>query len=514
MNRLVAIDLGTTNSTGHMWLTEQVCSIDWNNSSLFPSNVVKHATGIIACDTTEKPRDPFVRNFKRLLGQTYEEYLKMKYDEGTFGCEVICGADGNPRFKLNETCILSPEEVAAEVIKHIMHQAKIRNDKVDTVIVTIPANYSSRQKKATLKAVELAGYKCYGLLPEPTAAALSYLLKDTRETSTFLVYDLGGGTFDVSLLEYRDDKIRILQTNGDIHLGGNDFDVALMEAIIKEYESVSGKHLFTNKKRAKLHRAKLLLASKGVKEGLCTTQSKDIDLTDIFGDDVDEEYRQLQITQSMLNSCISNYIERTWKIVDETIAKEAKKRETLSKMGEVFSVGNITKILLVGGSSQLPLVLETMKKRFNESMIVKVNKMTCVGEGAFYHVVNMNNSENHITVQTSLGCALGLGVDKHLVYRMFPQFSNIPCSRYVEVKFNREQQDTVKTALFEGKMDEQITDSSLCSLVSMITLPLPRGAAENDFILHCELEDENRFILTCLDSKTRKSLSSSVTVEL
>ena len=104
----------------------------------------------------------------------------------------------------------------------------------------------------------------------------------------------------------------------------------------------------------------------------------------------------------------------------------------------------------------------------------------------------MNNSENHITVQTSLGCALGLGVDKHLVYRMFPQFSNIPCSRYVEVKFNREQQDTVKTALFEGKMDEQITDSSLCSLVSMITLPLPRGAAENDFILHCELEDENR----------------------
>ena len=267
--------------------------------------------------------------------------------------------------------MIAPEEAAAEVIKHIMEHAKKRYAKVDTVIVTVPANYSSRQKKATLKAVELAGYKCFGLLPEPTAAALSYLLKqDMRRTSTFLVYDFGGGTFDVSLLEYRDNKIRILQTNGDIHLGGSDIDVKVMKEVIGDYETLSGSPLLQNNSRSIIRRAKLLLASKDAKEALGTQKYYTISLDGIFGDDIDEDYSSIEFTQDKLNGCTKNSVEQTWRIVDETIMMENKKRNDL-QLG-AFNIGNITGVILVGGSSKLPGVRDLINRFFKPSILILI----------------------------------------------------------------------------------------------------------------------------------------------
>ena len=510
-NQLVSIDLGTTNSTGHMWLTNKVSCIDWNGSYLFPSTVIKDANGLHACDLPNPRSGPLVRNFKRLLGQTYEEYRKMNYDEGTFGCDVIRGSDGNPLFRLTDDCSLSPEEAAAEVIKHIMEHAKKRYAKVDTVIVTVPANYSSRQKKATLKAVELAGYKCFGLLPEPTAAALSYLLKqDMRRTSTFLVYDFGGGTFDVSLLEYRDNKIRILQTNGDIHLGGSDIDVKVMKEVIGDYETLSGSPLLQNNSRSIIRRAKLLLASKDAKEALGTQKYYTISLDGIFGDDIDEDYSSIEFTQDKLNGCTKNSVEQTWRIVDETIMMENKKRNDL-QLG-AFNIGNITGVILVGGSSKLPGVRDLINRFFKPTQIIDLDPYTSVGEGAFLHARNMSQAEGHITVQTALGCDIGLGVDTNMVYRLFPRFSNLPCSCFLTVNLDRENRNTLKTALFEGRMDVETMDATNCSLVRKITLPIPEGTVVHECILRCDLEEGYYFTITCLNPITRQALCDPMSV--
>lgn len=513
LDRLVSIDLGTTNSTGHMFLVDGVNNLDLGDNTLFSSSIQISNEGLIACHR-QGTKCRYVRNFKRLLGKTYNEYRDMKCEDGTFGCEV--GDDnGNPFFKLRDNINtspkdkLSPEEAASLVIQCIMERAKFRRDNVDTVIMTIPANYSSRQKKAVLNAVKLSGYKCYGLLPEPTAAALSYLLKQkhTIEDQTLLVYDFGGGTFDVSLLEYRNNKIRILQTDGDIHLGGSDIDAEVMKSVVRDYKEAYGQDLLQDGNgNSTTKRASFLLACQKAKEELSSNIETNIELSDVFGDDFDS----IILSRVTLNECTKSIIDKTWTIIERIIEKENNRR--MDEGQGAFGIGNIKGVLLVGGSSKLPGVRALIDDKFGKNKIVELDCYQSVGIGAFLHVINMNEEKQHISVQTALDLDIGLGVNEDKVIRVFEKTSNVPCSRYLCIDNKNEFE--MKTAVFKGSMDTELMVASRRSLVERVSLSIPKDVTHCNYILLCELKEGYFFALSCLNKDTREAITNPVYVVL
>lgn len=457
MDHTLAIDFGTSNSSVYLLKQKEELLPDDNGNYLFPS-FVEYAKGIVAVGDVAKknlgrPGHFVVACIKRILGLTFEEYEQID-EKGVFGCEIVRGEDGYPRFIVDrEGRQVSCEEVAAELFKAVKRRADTFNSPnvYDQCYITVPANYKDAQCKAICRAAKIAGLAVTKMIPEPTAAALSYLLDSQIEIGVqekVLVYDFGGGTFDASVLtydnEYGTNGFSILGEKGNNRLGGNDVDLAIMEYVKRLARETTGEELIPPGAKARQRNNRLKRLCEDAKLTLACTPNTEIDLCDFS-----EEMECVNLTVSTLDNIVSGIIRSTIGVVE-------------ALLGECgLQKGNIKRVFMVGGSSKLTAAHKGMKGFFGASCeFPTIDADHCVSLGAM-KVLEADSSEKAEAVTRPLQSSYGVGIDEEHVLLVLKRGYVAPCvsRRYVFAPFCDGQREA-KMKIYRWDGDPDLSNAS------------------------------------------------------
>ena len=346
MGKIIGIDLGTTNScVAVMEGGQPVVIVNSDGARTTPSVVgfAKNGERLIG-DSAKRQAitnpDRTISSIKRHMGENY----KVKIDEKNY----------------------SPQEISAMVLQKLKADAEsYLGETVSEAVITVPAYFSDAQRQATKDAGKIAGLDVKRIINEPTAAALAYGLDNEKEQK-IMVYDLGGGTFDVSIIEIGDGVVEVLATNGDTRLGGDDFDNRVIDYLVSEFKKAEGIDLSTDK----MAMQRLKEAAEKAKKELSTVTSSNINLPFITMNQDGPKHLDVTLTRAKFD-------ELTADLVDKTMGPV---RNALSDAG--LTAGELDKVLLVGGSTRIPAVQEAVKKITGKDPFKGINPDECVAIGA------------------------------------------------------------------------------------------------------------------------------------
>ena len=455
---VLGIDLGTTNSCVAVWKNGQI--------AIVPNEVGKRTT-------------PSMISFLRdeiLIGNAATKKMTANYRNTVYGCKRLIGRkvtdkdiasdiaawpfrvvgdDNNNARILIETAEggtkpYSPEEISGMVLRYLRTQAEaFLGHSVTDAVITIPAYFNEIQRKATSDAAQMAGLNVLKLLDEPTAAAIAYHFEQSDRTQNILVYDLGGGTFDVSILQVGDKQVKMLANDGDNHLGGEDFDRNLMNYLFFQYEKQKGEDVTNDRQWC----ARMHAAAESCKLELSVASSSLVEF-----DNSDFTYSVSRFLFENLNKDLFN---RTIAIVERTIEKA-----NLTK-------DQIDDVVLVGGSTRIPRIQRLLNERFANSKICKgINADEAVAMGA---VIFAAVSESQKMKQYPSTVLLSLGVEVHggIMLPMIPRGSTIPSSNLLEFTIPTDYQEAVEFRIVMGER-LLVRDNMVLGTISFNGLPLCR----------------------------------------
>ena len=370
MGKIIGIDLGTTNScVSVMEGSEPVVMANSEGQRTTPSVVGFTAKGDRLVGQPAKNQivtnaENTVYSIKRFMGHKYNE---VPNELSMIPYKVISGPNGAVRISIRGTDY-SPEEISANILQKMKKTAEdYLGEPVTEAVITVPAYFNDAQRQATKDAGKIAGLEVKRIVNEPTAAALAYGFgKDSSKDEKIAVYDLGGGTFDISILELGDGVFEVKSTNGDTHLGGDNFDQRIIEWMVSSFKKETGIDLSTDKMALQ----RLKEAAEKAKIELSNSTSTDINLPFISADATGPKHLQMTLTRAAFEQLIDDLIERT-KIPCQNALRDAG-----------LSASDIDEVILVGGSTRVPKVQETVKALFGKEPHKGVNPDEVVAMGA------------------------------------------------------------------------------------------------------------------------------------
>ena len=459
---VIGIDLGTTNSACYVYDGRDYRVVKFGDYTILPSYAQFKKDGSVVCGTAAKNKyggngQWVVSNSKRLIGRPYD---RTQIHDLSQNCGVpIVNDHGIPKFNIeNQNKFVSATEVATEIIKSVIQEVKKQypGKNIDKVVITTPAYFDNNQKMATIQAAMAAGFARNQIdtLNEPTAAAICYGLDNAVSSKKILVYDLGGGTFDVSILDVSNYCITVLTTGGDNALGGVDVDKKMMELIMEGFEAKFHRSFLDPNmdegKKARYIRQLQRLAEES-KINLSNSLYADVDATSfdrVMADDPPDDV-YIRITREQLNQRIKPLIDRSINLVKDLLQSKN------------MSCNDIDHVILVGGSSSLCIVYDTLKQMFGEEKLKQsVNPSECVAKGGCMSIVNPIKREEIMSY------SLGASVIGHRVTWMLPKHSKLPAS-YTDTFYTVEDNQTSFTSeIIQGEslkagVTEPITDSMI-----------------------------------------------------
>ena len=349
MAKIIGIDLGTTNSC--------VAVMEGNEPIVIPNSEGHRTTPSIVAFTDNGERkvgDPAKRqaitnpkrtifSIKRFMGETYDQ-VAQEVERAPY--KVVRGDNNTPRVDIDGRQY-SPQEISAIILQKMKKTAEdYLGQEVSEAVITVPAYFSDSQRQATKEAGEIAGLKVRRIINEPTAAALAYGLDKKGKDMKVAVFDLGGGTFDISILELGDGVFEVKSTNGDTHLGGDDFDHVLIDYMAEAFKAEHNVDL----RKDPMAMQRLKEAAEKAKIELSGVTSTNINLPYITADATGPKHLDVTLTRAKFNELTAHLVEKTAGPV----------RQAMSDAG--ISASDLTKVLLVGGSSRVPAVQEMVKK--------------------------------------------------------------------------------------------------------------------------------------------------------
>ena len=465
---IVGIDLGTTNTCCYYEHDGKVVHLtDEAGKILFPSCVDFRKDGSTKCGSIAKynsvanTSSSVVMNSKRIIGKQFKctEVDQMKHYCGL----PIVDVNGSPHFKITTPSrTVSPKEVAAYLIRHILDRVeKVAQKKVTNICITIPAHFGNQERVDTLEAVKMAAEK-EGLTEddiliqnEPTAAAICYKYDRTINNGKILVYDFGGGTFDVSILEIFNEGIEIKRYGGNPHLGGCDIDMIIVDWVKEVYEELYNTPLLPDtlpeKVRRRHERRMLQIAEE------CKIQLQSLDAVQFTMPFVsqtkpatvdDENEFSIDLTRNEFNRRIAGKIQETIDVVKEVLEGKTKGGQGGQK-SQRYTVDDIDHVVLVGGSSRIGLVHTELEKMFGEAKLHEsVNPDQCVAKGACLNLVHKER------ITEIIATSLGKTIVNNRVMCVIPRQSALPAEGSVTTYTVRDNQDEVESFVVQGYQDK------------------------------------------------------------
>lgn len=485
--KILGIDLGTTNSVVAVMMgDEPVVIANQEGSRLTPSVVSWTKEKDILVGEPAKRRailDPenTIYESKRFIGRKFEE---VKEEAKRVSYKVVPDEKGDASFDVpNAGRPVRPEEVGAHVLKKLKEAAEAYlGEKITKAVITVPAYFNERQRQATKDAGKIAGLEVLRILNEPTAAALAYGL-DKKENVKILVYDFGGGTFDVSILEGGEGVIEVKATAGDTHLGGANIDERIMEWLIEEFRKDTGIDL--HKDRTALQRLKE--ASEQTKKELSFKLETEINLPFITIDPFSNQPLHLQktLTRARLEEMIKDLVNRTMDIVKRAL-EDAKLRPQ-----------DIDDVVLVGGSTRIPLVQQKIKEFFGKEPHKGVNPDEVVAVGAAIQAGVLSGEVKEILLVDVTPLSLGVETYGGVMTVLIPRNTPIPYRKCETFTTASDYQTEVEIHVLQGERPLVKDNKSLGKFYLTGIPPAPRGVSkievcfdiDVDGILHVTAKD-------------------------
>ena len=463
MGKVIGIDLGTTNSC--------VAVMDGKTPKVIENSEGARTTPSIVAFTDDGERlvgQPAKRQavtnpektffaVKRLIGRRYDDPMVEK-DKALVPYKIVKAGNGDAWVEA-EGKTYSPSQVSAFILQKMKETAEAHlGQKVDQAVITVPAYFNDAQRQATKDAGKIAGLEVLRIINEPTAAALAYGL-DKSKTGTIAVYDLGGGTFDVSILEIGDGVFEVKSTNGDTFLGGEDFDMRLVGYLADEFQKEQG----INLRNDKLALQRLKEAAEKAKIELSSTTQTEINLPFITADQSGPKHLTMKLTRAKFEALVQD-------LVDKTIEPC---RKALKDAG--LSAGEITEVVLVGGMTRMPKIQEVVKQFFGKEPHKGVNPDEVVAIGAAIQAGVLQGDVKDVLLLDVTPLSLGIETLGGVFTRIIERNTTIPTKKSQVFSTAEDNQNAVTIRVFQGEREMAADNKILGQFDLMGIPPAPRG---------------------------------------
>jgi len=474
MGKIIGIDLGTTNSC--------VAVMEGGNSVVIPNSEGARTTPSVVA---------FTKNGERLVGQTAKHQAITNPDKTISSIKRHMGSD----YKVDiDGKKYTPQEISAMVLQKLKADAEAYlGEKVTEAVITVPAYFTDSQRQATKDAGQIAGLTVKRIINEPTAAALSYGI-DKEEDQKIMVYDLGGGTFDVSIIEMGDGVTEVLATAGNNRLGGDDFDQRIIDWMVSEFKQAEGLDLSGDK----LAMQRLKEAAEKAKIELSSTTTSNINLPFISADASGPKHLDLTLTQAKFNELTSDLVAATMGPVDQALKDSG------------LSASDLNKVLLVGGSSRIPAVQEAVKKRIGKDPFKGINPDECVALGAAYQggVLGGDVKEGLLLLDVT-PLSLGLETMGGVCTKIIERNTTIPTKKSQIFSTAADNQSAVDINILQGEREFAKDNKQLGMFRLDGIAPAPRGIPQIEVTFDI---DQNGIVhVSAKDLGTGKEQNISIT---
>ncbi|EGO26396.1 hypothetical protein SERLADRAFT_463424 [Serpula lacrymans var. lacrymans S7.9] len=497
---VVGIDLGTTNSCVSVMEGKSSRVIENSEGARTTPSVVaftKHGERLVGLPAKRQAvvnSANTVFAFKRLIGRQFKD-KEVQDDMKHWPFQIVAKGDGRPAVEVDnggKKQQFSSEELSSMVLTKMRETAEqFLNKKVNHAVITVPAYFNDAQRQATKDAGQIAGLDVLRVINEPTAAALAYGL-DRVESSVIAVYDLGGGTFDISILEMQKGVFEVKSTNGDTHLGGEDFDIVLVDYILNEFKKESGIDLSGDRMAIQRIRE----AAEKAKIELSSTSQTEINLPFITADASGPKHINSKLMRSQFESLVAPLIQRT---VDPC-------RKALNDAG--VKANEINEVILVGGMTRMPRVSETVKSIFGREPSKGVNPDEAVAIGASIQGGVLAGNVTDILLLDVTPLSLGIETLGGIMTKLISRNTTIPTKKSQVFSTAADGQTAIEVKIYQGER-ELVRDNKLLGNFNLVGIPpAPKGVPQIEITF--DIDADGIVNVSAKDKATNKDQSMTI----
>ncbi len=496
MSKILGIDLGTTNSCmaimegGSPRVLENKEGARTTPSVVAVSKTGERLAGLLAKRQAVTNPENTVFSIKRLIGRRANDPEVLR-DEKLLPYKILKVGDG-VKVKMGEK-EYTPQEISAMILAKLKADAEEKlGEKVTRAVITVPAYFDDSQRQATKVAGEIAGLTVERIINEPTAAALAYGF-DKKKGQKIVVYDLGGGTFDVSVLEVGGDTVEVKATNGDTHLGGDDFDQRIIEWIIAEYKKQEGIDL----SKDKLALQRLKEAAERAKIELSSSVETEINQPFITSDSSGPKHMVMKMTRAKLEELVRDLVEKT----KEPCKKALEDAKLTAK--------DIDEVIMVGGMTRMPLVIETAKQLFGKQPNQTVNPDEVVAVGAAVQGGVLSGDVKDILLLDVTPLTLGIETLGSVMTSLINRNTTIPTSKSQIFSTAADSQTSVEIHVLQGERPMAADNKTLAKFILSGIPPAPRGIPQVEVTF--DLDANGILNVSAKDKATGKEQKVTIT---
>ncbi|MEK7662466.1 MAG: molecular chaperone DnaK [Patescibacteria group bacterium] len=463
MSKIIGIDLGTTNSAvaiiegGTPRIVENIEGARTTPSIVALAKNGERLVGLLAKRQAVTNPENTIYGIKRLMGHRFDDE-EVKRDRGAVSFKIEKSDDGGVKVKMGDS-FSRPEEISAMILQKIKADVEAKlGEKITDAIITVPAYFNDAQRKATKDAGQIAGLNVRRIINEPTAAALAYGF-NKKKNEKIVVYDFGGGTFDVSVLEVANDVIEVKSTDGDSHMGGEDIDQKIIRFIALEFKKQSG--LDVTKDPLAIQRLKE--AAEKAKHELSTTMESEINIPFISSGVDGPVHLLLKMSRATLESLSKEYIDRSIEILKRAIENSPFKKEEMDE------------IVLVGGQTRMPAIIEAVKSYFGKDPNRTINPDEVVAIGAAVQAGVLQGDVKDVLLLDVIPLSLGIETFGGVGTKLIERNTTIPTSRSQIFSTAADNQTSVEIHIVQGERPMAADNKSLGRFILDGIPPSPRG---------------------------------------
>jgi len=463
MGKVIGIDLGTTfSAVAVMEAGEPKIIANAEGGRTTPSVVAMSKTGERLVGQVAKRQaitnpDNTISSIKRLMGRKYDEPT-VDYDRKLLPYKIVKAENGDAWVKMGDK-EYSPPEISAMILQKLKTDAEAYlGEKVTEAVITVPAYFNDSQRQATKDAGKIAGLEVLRIINEPTAASLAYGL-DKKKDETIAVYDLGGGTFDISILELGEGTFQVKSTTGDTHLGGDDFDQRVMDWLCDEFKKDQGIDL----RQDKMALQRLKEAAEKAKCELSTVQQTEVNLPFVTADASGPKHLNITLTRAKLEQLVGELVEKSIEPCKQALADAEK------------TAAQIDEVVMVGGQTRMPLVQEKVKQFFGKETHKGVNPDEVVAIGAAIQAGVLKGEVKDVLLLDVTPLTLGIETLGGVATPLIPHNTTIPTAKSQVFSTAADNQPSVEIHVLQGERPMAADNRTLGRFMLDGILPAPRG---------------------------------------